>query len=419
MTTIRKSNNLRIIDTSLAQLITSLKLDSSKTIVCVVDAESTRLLGKGGIIWDFGYTFGNVMTGSVAEPEGSLVYESIKDKRLIDEIKSWNRVKNSYRGHLYDFYLILDKEGWWSDDEGSTSKEGIEKAIQDLTAIRATDAIEKAKEQLQNQRELRETANRKMAYHKNRKQAFQTMGSPTREHYRNRLRDAKKTRDNIKQIERFLEKSDNLDTLIKGKLLSEDFGLNKIKSDIYAKFYWEQRKYYATEIYDKDVERFLELEISYNIRRWSHIMRDFNKDLKAKSDKRELLAISAYNLGGAEQQYIPKTCEAYGTPKHSDILERYATICAQNFVALMKNLDVEKLVDGLSTLDPNFMMDGVAKALSNTKMADTVPMEIWFKTLYKDDNYTETHTAKGDSYDTALALTKVIKEEIVSILNKR
>ena len=42
-------------------------------------------------------------------------------------------------------------------------KKVSKKAIQDLTAIRATDAIEKAKEQLQNQRELRETLNRKNA----------------------------------------------------------------------------------------------------------------------------------------------------------------------------------------------------------------------------------------------------------------
>lgn len=409
-------SNKRKIDTSLAEMLVAMKMDSGKKIICVVDAESTRLLGGGGIIWDFGYSFGDVQKGeTVGKSHGSLVYESIKDQRLIDEISNWNRVKNATLGGLYDFYNILKQDEWWNEDV-ITPKE-IERHIEEFSKKKQEDIENRAKKQLEKLRNIRNVAVRSAKKHRSR-DAYKQGKQWTREQYIKRLKEASEAEQKVKSIQKFLETGENVEKLIKQGILSKSPTLNDIKSEIYNKMYWEQKKEYSDKEFFSDSAHFKELKISYNIDRWKNIVADFRKNLDAKGDS--LLAISAYNLGGAEQRFLKQTCAAYGNAEDANVLDEYANICAMNFAKLMVNLDVGKVIDGLMKYSGNDIVESVAKSLSKTKLTkEKLTMEMWYKNIFTDKkDYEETHRAMEDSYDTVAAMAKVIKEEIVILLNR-
>lgn len=397
--------SIRKIDTSVAQIVKTLKYNTSADSVCVLDAESTVYTGGGGLIFDFAYGFSNVRSGQIGKPTGYLVYEVIKDDLVIEEISNWGKIKNQAKGNLYDFYNLLKQHGWWNESvfpKGEISKEIAE--IQRKTI----------EEQYEKQRVTRAKLQNGAHYHKTRDK-WKEPTSYSREQYDKRIIEIQGINAVIDTMKNFLDTGENLRDLIESKAISSNARAAGITKDIYRSLYLQQKQTYNNEVYKSDKALFAQLEISYKIKRWKSIISEFDNRLKDVGSN--LLAIVSYNIGPAEKRFIRNTCQLLGTPEYSNIIDKYDSLCLMNLTALLDALDADKIQTLVASLDEEGMVEGLQKALSEYKLPKRQSFEFNYKSLMGVEEYTQSHTAPGDVKDESVFTVEKIGELARNILS--
>lgn len=406
-------SEVRKIDTTLAEMIRTMKLKPSKNSVVVLDTESTVYTGpdgKGGVIFDFAYAPVDILSGSIKKPVGSLVYESIKDVRIIKEIENWEKLRFASKDSVYNFYKLLNSKGWW--------KEGIISEgdpIQSMFRI-ANKAAEKRLPILKKEQE----GLQKSALYWSMRKTFQNpSSSPSTAKYRERTEDLAAVNLAISSIEDFLKEQDDLEGFLEKGVLASNQTLNSIKKQAYRKMYNEQKFYYSTKDFKNDSVLFQSLSVDYNMKRWATIMQDFKSEMDSLAHNGELLGITAYGLAFAEKRFIRQTAKAYGTPDYEDILDDYANFCLKNFAQLTDQMNVEEVLEALSKYSgTDILYEGMEKALNTQQWTSKLGFDLWYDHLFDKKDYKQSHEAARDVKDESEAFLKALGEKIIPILER-
>lgn len=391
-----------------------MKLNPDKSSVVIVDSESTAYTGpdgRGGVIFDFGYGTTNVQTGHISKPKGKLVYESIKDTRIIKEIENWEKIKFASKESVYSFYKLLSEKGWWKEE---IMQEGD--PIKVMFGL-ANEASEKRLPILKKEKAgLTQSAD----YWRGKGTFQNPSSSASTINYRNRTEDIQAVNVAILQIEDFLKTQDGLEDYLTKGLLGTGNTLDKIKSRAYLRMYNEQKFYYTTTEFKNDSNLFHSLSLSYDMERWRTIMSKFQAEMDALANQGKLLGITAYGLAFAEKRFIKQTCEAYGTPEFADILDKYANFCLMNFSQLLYDLNPQEVIDSLSQYNgKDLLTEGMELALSTQSWKQHLSFEMFYEHIFERKDFEQTHTAAGDVQHESEAFIEAIGKKILPILEKR
>lgn len=408
-------SKVRQIDTDVASFLQAMQIDESKKSIAMVDVETNNPSAskfKKLRIFDFAYGMVNPFDGQITGVESNLVYEGMINPEVIEQTIEWNKIKNASFNSYYGVFNLLREQDWWSERIASREEISQETVV---GAFQRT-ATEK----------LYKIQNKHLPEQKRILKVWETTQSTwkTANKYRaERTADIAKMEVAIKDLENWLQDTNNLNTLIQSGNFLGNPTYDSIMRSVYTSLYTEQYERASMQDFRLDQKTFRQIEqkmnvsFSHNIKRWGDTIYQFDNDLKNNKD---LLAITAYNISH-ERNAIKQMNRDFGISSDMNVLdgERYRSICMQNMMGLLTKKESEDIIKGLNSYDPNFFIEGVAESLRNTGKLETRTFEAFYEYIFDTKGYKQTHTAKGDVVDQSKALTEAFQQHIIPYLEGR
>lgn len=408
-------SKVRQIDTDVASFLQAMQIDESKKSIAMVDVETNNPSAskfKKLRIFDFAYGMVNPFDGQITGVESNLVYEGMINPEVIEQTIEWNKIKNASFNSYYGVFNLLREQDWWSERIASREEISQETVV---GAFQRT-ATEK----------LYKIQNEHLPEQKRILKVWETTQSTwkTANKYRaERTADIAKMEVAIKDLENWLQDTNNLNTLIQSGNFLGNPTYDSIMRSVYTSLYTEQYERASMQDFRLDQKTFRQIEqkmnvsFSHNIKRWGDTIYQFDNDLKNNKD---LLAITAYNISH-ERNAIKQMNRDFGISSDMNVLdgERYRSICMQNMMGLLTKKESEDIIKGLNSYDPNFFIEGVAESLRNTGKLETRTFEAFYEYIFDTKGYKQTHTAKGDVVDQSKALTEAFQQHIIPYLEGR
>lgn len=391
------------IDIALPKLLSDLKL-TSKTDIVVLDTESA--VGSR-LIFDFAYSIVNPLSGTKTSPDGTLVYEALKDEYLISVISKWKKVKYAAEDSVYSFYKTLLAEGWYSQNFSTPELE------QEALAVVRT----KAERQYEEQKEITADLLYRQAWwdpHSGRRKPW-TPGEFSIQRLDAAVKRTKKSENVEKVLRLFLETEENLDEVMKKRLLGKGYGsLEEIKSNIYYTIYNQEKRKIDKKEIRQDLAFFRSLGLKQPVKKWGDIMKSFDEDVKS----RDILAVTAYNIG-ADKAFIRKTSDVFGPSSYRNILDKYPQICLQNMYKRLKEIPADDIYGMLKQNNIEDIKNSYESALATKGKQKRSRFEVAYQTEFNTKDFATKHTAAGDVADESDFLIKIIQDYVVKELERR
>lgn len=392
------------IDIELPQLLADLKLDN-RTEVVVLDTESA--VGSQRI-FDFAYSVIDPFKKIKGDAKGTLVYEALKDDYLISVISKWKKVKDAANDDTYGFYNRLVEMGWYSQE---FSTPDLERAALDVVRTKAETKYVKQKAILKDL-EWRQSW---WEPESGRRPHKWVSGDASIQSLSEARERTEKARDVLNTLRVFVETGENLDQVMKQRLLGKNNTLASIKQSIYYTLYEQEKKDISKKEMRADLQLFQSMQLKQPVLPWHTIISSFDNDVS----KRDILAVTAYNIA-ADKGFIKKTSNAYGAPGYANVLDKYQQICLQNMYKRLTEIPAKDIYNMLKKNDRQAIGKGYEEALSSSSRSGAaVSFDIAYRTEMNIQEFETRHTAADDVNDEAEFLEKVVQKYLAEHLGRR
>lgn len=405
-------SEVRKVDTDLATMIHTMKLQPEKDSIVMVDVEAnnpnTSDLQRLRI-FDFAYGAFNPVSGEIGEITNNLIYEGMIHPEVIDQIINWKKIRYASFDSYYGLFNLLVQNDWWSDrvfPRDEISDEAVVKFKQE-TRERLYNAQRRL---LPEQKRVLRVWETERAHYKN-----------ASENIAKRKAEIKKIVQSIKDLTELLLAEEEVEgTIQSGGLIGNPL-YDKIMGSVYMDLYkdqYERINWQGDLAFFKEVEKTMNVNFHQDIARWGDFITTFDNKLK---NNKNLLGITAYNLRH-EQRSVRSMVEDFGpSEEYASILdgERYNSTCMYNMMGLISKQEVGDIINGLHSYDDKFFVKRVAEAFKDTGALKTQSFELFYKNTFPTSEYKQKHTAKEDVLDQEEAFVEAFQKYIVPSLEKR